>query len=174
MAKGLWYHSPYMFTGALDPFPTALMKSNSSAISPLITTAAADTGPPSLLILLDLSTAFDAVDHDVLLNQLQTIGLTDAAYTWFWSYLTDRTEYISIRNVKSHSHCDLQSPSGVSRWSTPLHLIHALPWPCHLSLWNLISLQCWWHTTLHENGPNFITVIIINNFYRHSPPVWRR
>uniref|UniRef100_A0A671UFM6 Reverse transcriptase domain-containing protein n=1 Tax=Sparus aurata TaxID=8175 RepID=A0A671UFM6_SPAAU len=65
----------------------------------------ADAGSPSLLILLELSAAFDTVDHCILLNRLHhTIGLTDTALDWFHLYLTDRTEYVSIGGARSGTH----------------------------------------------------------------------
>lgn len=64
-----------------------------------------DAGSPSLLILLDLSAAFDTVDHDILLNRLHlTVGLTDTALSWFQLYLTNRTEFISLGHSKSNPH----------------------------------------------------------------------
>lgn len=66
---------------------------------------AADSGSPSLLILLDLTAAFDAVDHTILLHRLQhTIGLTDNALKWFTSYLSDRTEYVTLGKKVSLTH----------------------------------------------------------------------
>uniref|UniRef100_A0A3P9KHX3 Reverse transcriptase domain-containing protein n=1 Tax=Oryzias latipes TaxID=8090 RepID=A0A3P9KHX3_ORYLA len=50
---------------------------------------AADQGSPSLLLLLDLSAAFDTVDHGILLNRLHTtVGLSGNIFNWFKSYLT--------------------------------------------------------------------------------------
>lgn len=63
---------------------------------------AADNGLISLLILLDLSAAFDTVSHAILLNRLhEYLGLTDSALSWFQSYLSGRKQYITIKDSNS-------------------------------------------------------------------------
>ena len=56
---------------------------------------AVDTGDLALLTLLDLSAAFDTVDHDTLLRRLSvSYGLDGGVHRWFRSYLSGRTQFI--------------------------------------------------------------------------------
>ena len=57
-----------------------------------------------LLVLLDLSAAFDTVDHCVLLRRLQTsFGISGAPLDWFKSYLSARSQRVSIPGALSDS-----------------------------------------------------------------------
>lgn len=66
-----------------------------------------NNGHVTLLVLLDLSSAFDTVDHQVLLQRLQTmLGVQETALLWFQSYLEGRTQQISINGTLSRK-CQL-------------------------------------------------------------------
>ena len=52
---------------------------------------AKDRGQVSALCLVDLTAAFDTVDHELLLRRLQrTFGICGSALAWFQSYLSSR------------------------------------------------------------------------------------
>ena len=61
-----------------------------------------DAGLPSVLMLLDLSAAFDTVDQNKLLQILKDeIGVEGTALNWFTSFITDRTQKVKIRDAYS-------------------------------------------------------------------------
>ena len=54
-----------------------------------------DQGNVSLLVLLALIEAFDMIDHSILLGRLENlVGVTEAALSWFKSYVTDRYQFV--------------------------------------------------------------------------------
>ena len=56
----------------------------------------------TLLFLLDLSAAFDTVDHDTLMHRLQfTSSINGKVLSWFSSYLSGRSQQIAINETLS-------------------------------------------------------------------------
>ena len=67
-----------------------------------------------VLVLLDLSAAFDTVDHGILLDRLCTrVGLTGTVLAWIRSYLSDRTQQVAVcQTVSEESSVAFGVPQG--------------------------------------------------------------
>ena len=84
---------------------TALVKAHNHILR------AVDNNDSVVLLLLDLSAAFDTVDHSILLSRLALrFGVDGQMIAWIESYLKDRKQFVQIENTKS---C-----SSIATWRT--------------------------------------------------------
>ena len=61
-----------------------------------------DSGRSVLLIMLDLSAAFDTIDHTILLNRLNAqFGMEGGTLAWFKNYLSGRSQVVTCNNSES-------------------------------------------------------------------------
>ena len=73
---------------------TALLKVKTDIIK------AMDNQEITYLILLDLSAAFNTIDHTILLNRLETtFGIKDTVLKWIVSFLTGRAQKVAIGDL---------------------------------------------------------------------------
>jgi hypothetical protein len=75
---------------------TALLKVQTDILTAL------DRGSVAVLLMLDLSAAFDTIDHPILLTRLKnTFGITGHALQWFDSYLSNRYQCFTMGEAVS-------------------------------------------------------------------------
>ena len=94
----------------LDSFQSAYKKNHSTETALLhvmnLLLTNADKKHVSVLALLDLSAAFDTIDHNILLRRLNTtFGISGSALDWFTSYLLDRSQRILVDGLYSSPAC---------------------------------------------------------------------
>ena len=78
-----------------------------------------------ILVLLDLSSAFDTIDHNFLLHRLNhRFGICDKVLEWFGSYLSHRTQFVKLNGGKSDSYGPLFQ--GVPQRSVPGPILYLL------------------------------------------------
>ena len=76
------------------------------------------------MFLLDLSAAFDTVDHSILLSRLAIrFGVNGQVIAWIKSYLKDREQFVQIENTRSSIR---QLLRGVPQGFVPGPLLYVL------------------------------------------------
>jgi len=78
--------------------------STSMAVTELVDKVnnAIEKGETTIAVYLDLSKAFDTINHNILLYELDHYGFRGIVLDWFKSYLHNRTQYVYFNNVKSN------------------------------------------------------------------------
>ena len=60
-----------------------------------------DKKQSTIAVYLDFSKAFDTVNHQILMSKLQHNVIRGAMLSWFKSYLSNRKQYVSVKNYSS-------------------------------------------------------------------------
>ena len=82
------------------------------------------------LVLLDLSTAFDMVNHSLLLNWLKYRFRVDGTMlSWLNNYLTDRSQMVVIDADQGHAEFDsnhtiILCSTGIRPGTNPFHSLY--------------------------------------------------
>ena len=108
--------------GLLEPLQSGYRSNHSTetALLKLVNDllCSAEEGNVSVLALLHLSSAFDTIEHEVLLKSLHdTYGIEGAVLNWFHSYLSERTQSVSfllacISGISAFVRCTVELGSG--------------------------------------------------------------
>ena len=101
----------------LEPFQSAYRKCHSTETALLRVVndllEASDSGHVSILSLLDLSAAFDTIDHDILIKRLHiTFGCSGTVLDWFTFYLSFRTQSVLVGHASTPSALKCGVPQG--------------------------------------------------------------
>ena len=77
-------------------------------------TKAIDKGQYTIGIFLDLSKAFDTINHSILIKKLEYYGIRGVALKWFENYLANRKQIVKYSDTKSKA---MTITSGVPQGS---------------------------------------------------------
>ena len=86
---------------------------------------AKDVGKATGLVFVDLSKAFDRVQHQTLINELADIGLKDKALQWFISYLSDQSQQVRVAgSLRWRNNMQPRGSTGKCPGPSSVHTVH--------------------------------------------------
>ena len=123
---------------------TALLKVHNDILRAL------DKGECVFLVLLDLSAAFDTVDHDKLKHHLeQEFAVTDGALQWLNSYLQNRQQAVLVRGVESSERTLAYGvPQGSVLMARIIQGLYYSTCQPNSIFWHQLPWLCWWYSAL--------------------------
>jgi hypothetical protein len=66
-------------------------------------------------IFLDFTKAYDVINHNTLLSKLESYGVRGTPNLWFKSYLSERSQYVSITHTDEKNYSTLNTYSSLTR-----------------------------------------------------------
>ena len=155
-----------------------------------------DNNTPTQVILLDLSSAFDTIDHNILLNRLKLLNINNDALNLLKDYITNRTYNIKLKSISPNKPLLFGVPQGTvlgpllySLYITPISRIFLnypeiiyhlyaddiiIMSPIHNSRLNncIIDLRNWMTTNYLFLNSNKTTLLNISNKLSHFPTIY--
>src|SRR6266568_860832 len=110
-----------------------------------------DNKKVSALILLDLSSAFDTIDHHILLSRLSSyFEISGLALQLLTSYLQNRTQTVCIDSKFLTAITSLhRDTSRFCAWSPSFLTLYYSTLSCSSKFWSVFSFLCRGHSTLY-------------------------
>ena len=129
-------------------------------------TDAIEDGEYVIGVFLDITKAFDIVDHGILLDKLFHYEIRGCAYNWFASYLSNRKQFVSYKGVQT---IECSVPQGsISGPLLFLVYIHDLPDVCQHTFSVLFADD----TNLFFSGRNIDYLEQAINIELHRITLW--